>query len=84
MLQRRRGVRGHHDDKGCASLQREGCLDSASDLQVIMRDRRQVLSVRPTDVLYEVRIMDIRWISGKNMPCCGIQVHKFLQLESKT
>jgi len=59
MLQRGRGVRGYHDDKGCASLQRQGCLDSASDLQVILRDRRQVLPLRPTDVLYEVRIMDI-------------------------
>jgi hypothetical protein len=65
MLQRGRGVRGHHYDKGCASFQRQSCLDSASDLQVILWDRRQVLPVRPTDVLHEVRIMDIWWLSGK-------------------
>lgn len=59
MLQRGRGVRGDDDDEGGAAPYGQGALDSARHLQVLMRDRRAILPLRPADLLHEVWLLEL-------------------------
>lgn len=64
-FQRGRGVRSHHDDQSYPTLHGEGTMDTSSYLQILVRDRRSIFSVRSTNLLHEVRFVDLRRYSGK-------------------
>lgn len=64
-FQRGRGVRSHHDDQSYPTLHGEGTMDTSSYFQILVRDRRSIFSVRSTNLLHEVRFVDLRRYSGK-------------------
>lgn len=64
-FQRGRGVRSHHDDQSYPALHGEGTMDTSGYLQILVRDRRSIFSVRSTNLLHEVRFVDLRRYSGK-------------------
>lgn len=64
-FQRGRGVRSHHDDQSYPTLHGEGTMDTSSYLQILVRDRRSIFPVRSTNLLHEVRFVDLRRYSGK-------------------
>ena len=55
------------DDESHLAPRREGRLEPAGHLQVLVRDRRRVLSLRPADLLPQVRKLDRRRVSGRKL-----------------
>lgn len=64
-LQRRRQLRSDDNDKGHSALHGQSGVETSGHIQVVLRDRRRVLSVRRANVLHEIRIVDIRRIHGE-------------------
>lgn len=64
-LQRRWELRSDHHDEGDFASRRKSCLEAASHLQIVLRDRCGVLSLRRANVFYEVRLVDLRRILGE-------------------
>lgn len=64
-FQRGRGVRSYHDDQSHPALHGQGIVDASGYLQILVRDRRSIFSLRSTNLLHEVRFLDVRRYSGK-------------------
>lgn len=55
--------------KGHIKLHWSSGMASSCYLQVLVWNRRRVLSIRWTDVCYEIWVVDVWWISGEFMNC---------------
>lgn len=60
-----RGVHHHDHDEGRPALWWSGHLVTAGHLQVLLRHRCPLLPLRPAELLHEVRILVLRWLSGQ-------------------
>ena len=58
--QRRRPFWGFPDDKSHCALGRHHYMDSARQLQVLLHHGRYILPLRSTELLHEVRLLDLR------------------------
>lgn len=64
-LQRRRQLRGDDHDKSHTALHRQSDVETTSHLQIVLWNRRWILSVWRANVLHEIRIVDVRRIHGE-------------------
>lgn len=62
-----RWVRGDNNDKSRLTLHGQGALEPARYFQVVLWDRRPLLSVRPADVFHEVWLLELRRWSGNTL-----------------
>lgn len=62
--QRRRELRGDDNDQSYSSSYRESCVETSGHLQIVLRNRRRIFPFRRTDLLHEIRIVDVRRLHG--------------------
>lgn len=67
--QRRRSLWGFPDDQGHCALGRDHNVDSTCQLQVLLHHGRHLLPLWPTELLHEVRLLDLRRKHGGPGPC---------------
>lgn len=63
-FQRRWQLRSDNNDQSDSSSYGQSRLETARHLQILLWNRRRVLSLRWADVLHEVRFVDIRRLHG--------------------
>ena len=59
-----RKLRSGYYDQGNSTLWRNGDVEAAGHLQILLRNRCRVLPVRPANLLHEIRFMDFGWQYG--------------------
>lgn len=69
VIQCRWKLRSDSNDKSGAQVHWRSLVDATGNLQIVLRDKRSVFSVRRTKLLHDVRLVDVQRTSGLPRSC---------------